>query len=135
MSDRPETLPKAVAPPQGPGAVTSHLLAYGGLLTSLLQSCQRTLGQRALGAVLSLCGLAVCTLLLTLGAVAAAWPTDNRWPVLLAVAGFYLATGVVGLWLLLRPAAVPAPTSVLLNELRQDIELLSNAWQERKRER
>lgn len=127
-ADEPATSPG----PRGPGAVAGHLLGYAELVTALLHAWQRSLGQRIAGAVLAITGLSVCTFLLTIGAIAAAWPTPYRWLVLLGIAGLYLAAGAYGVWLLVRRAAVPEPTSVLLDELRKDAELLSDAWRERR---
>lgn len=111
--------------------MAGHLLGYAELLTALLQTWQRTLGQRLVGAVLAVAGLSVCALLLTVGAVAAAWPTSYRWLVLLGIAGLYLATGAYGILLVLRRPPVPAPASVFLEELRKDAALVSEAWRER----
>lgn len=117
--------------PHAPGALTGHLLGYAELATALLRAWERTLVHRLAGAVLLTCGLASCLLILTIGAIAAAWSTSYRWVVLLGIAGLFLAAALLGLWLLRRRAAVPAPASVLLEQLRQDAVLVSEAWRKR----
>lgn len=115
------------APEDLTGLFTEHVLAYGGLVTALFRSWQKSLQRKLLGAVLAVAGVAIATLLLTAGIVAAAWSTPYRWAVLLAVAGFYLLVGATGIWLLLRRPAVPAPANLLGGELRKDAQLLSEA--------
>jgi hypothetical protein len=117
--------------PGAPGALTGHLIGYAELATALLRAWERTMVHRLTGAVLLTCGLSSCLLILTVGAIAAAWSTSYRWVVLLGFAGLFLAAALLGLWLLRRRAAVPAPASVLLEQLRQDALLVSEAWRRR----
>jgi len=124
--------PRKESPPQQEtGLLSGHLIAYGDLLAAILHSWQKTMGQRIMGAVVALCGLSTGVMLLTFGAIAAAWPTDYRWLVLFGIAALYLLAGAIGVWLLMRKPPVPAPASVLFNEVRKDVELLSAAWRER----
>lgn len=133
MSSAPGFLPRKT-PAHGPGVLTGHLLAYGDLLTALAQAWMRSMGQRLAGAVLAICGLSTGLLLLTIGAVVAAWPTEYRWLVLLSVAGAYLLAGAIGVWLVVRRSAAPAPATILLKELGKDAELLSSALRGRRDE-
>lgn len=114
-----------------PGVFVGHLLAYADLITALLQSWQASVQRKILGSALAAAGFSVCTLLLTIGAVAAAWATPYRWAVLLGIAGAYLLLGLLGIWLLLRRPAVPAPMSILADELRKDATLVSTILRER----
>lgn len=117
--------------PDAASALTGHMLGYAELATALLRAWERTLVHRLTGAVLLTCGLASCLLILTIGAIAAAWGTSYRWLVLLGIAGLFLVAALIGLWLLRRRAAVPAPASVMLEQLRQDATLVSEAWRKR----
>lgn len=119
-------------PREGVGVISAHLLGYAELITTLMQAWQHSFGQKMLGTVLAVCGFTACAVLLTVGAVAAAWPTGYRWPVLLGIAGVYLAGALFGTWLLVRRQPVPAPASVLLDELRKDAQWISEAWRERR---
>ncbi|MET0281424.1 MAG: hypothetical protein ABW278_09930 [Steroidobacteraceae bacterium] len=110
-----------------PGVFSGHLLGYVDLVTALLGAWQASVRRKLLGGLLAMGGLAVGTMLLTVGSVAAAWDTAYRWHVLLGVSAAYLLLGVLGIWMLTRPSAVPAPMSVLTAELRKDATLLSQA--------
>jgi hypothetical protein len=96
-----------------------------------VQTWQRSIVRRVLGGALALIGLGACLALLTVGAVASAWPTAHRWTVLLLFAGAYLAAGLLGIWLVRRRDPGASPAGLLLGEIRKDAELVSAVLRER----
>ena len=116
---------------EGASVVTGHLLAYAELATALFQAWQRSFQQKLVGAALVAVGVVVGGMLLTFGAIAAAWDTEARWWVLFGIAGLYLLAAVFGVMMLRKPPPVAAPASVFVDELRKDAVLLSAAWRER----
>jgi uncharacterized membrane protein YqjE len=116
---------------ESPGVFSGHLLGYVDLVTALLSAWQASVRRKLLGGLLAIGGLAVGTMLLTVGSVAAAWDTAYRWHVLVGVSAAYLLVGCWGIYLLTRISAVPAPMSVLTAELRKDATLLSLALRSR----
>lgn len=112
----------------GPGVVAAHLLAYAELVTVLLRGAQRSLQQRLIGLALAILGTSAFLVLVTVTVVAAAWPTDRRWPVVIVVAGLYLVLGVLGIWMLARRSSRPGAGEVLIGELRKDAHLLATSF-------
>ena len=131
MSAFLEEEPRSDAVREGASVVTEHLLAYAELATAVFQAWQRSLQQRLVGAALALSGFVVGGLLITFGAIAAAWATEYRWLVLFGIAVLYLLAAAFGVWMLVKPRAVAAPASVIVDELRKDAVLISAAWRER----
>ncbi len=131
--NEPDAAPDETAPAPDVGVFAGHALAYADLVTALLHAWQASLQRKLVGALLAAAGLGICTLMLTVGVVAAAWDTPYRWLTLLLVSGAYLLLGALGLWLLSRRPAVPEPMSVLADELRKDATLLAAVLRERAR--
>ena len=129
MSAAPESGSAAMR--EGASVVTGHLLAYAELATALFRAWQRSLQQRLVGAALVAGGLAFGAPLLTFGVIAVAWPTEYRWAVLFGIVGLFLLAAAFGAWMLRKPPPVAAPASVIVDELRKDAQLLSDAWRER----
>ena len=115
---------------EGASVITGHLLSYAELATALFQAWQRSFQQKLVGAALVAVGVVVGGMLLTFGAIAAAWSTGARWWVLFGIAGLYLLAAVFGVLMLRKPPPVAAPASVFVDELRKDAALLSAAWRE-----
>jgi hypothetical protein len=91
------------------------------LPAALLRGTVRVAQRKALAVFLAGLGFATALLLITVGSVAAAWDTPYRWHVLLGVTGLYLAIGIAGMVMLLRPVEDPDLTAARekIDEIRQ----------------